>query len=236
MYTLLFTIVSVFYCTITVTIITMKLVLVTINMVSRRSSPDKNIRTWFVLFSSITGEHRSLHQGRDPEKPGGSLPDYLRPGPEEDLRPDGERLLWSLPSLWAVPAAPGLSQSPVWGDGVDVGHGGLKQQLVNLTKQNTFYRICNYWPFLQIKKQKASFLSQRGKKTIWNDAFNVTKVKGCLLKQPCLHNQPTQPQTHFIHSFQNKCGSPRMTSLVKYGDKNLMYRFVQSLTPSTSFE
>lgn len=54
-----------------------------------------------------TGQHWSLHQGCDPEEPGGSLPCDLWPGPKADLRPDGERLLRAFPPIWAVPGAPG---------------------------------------------------------------------------------------------------------------------------------
>lgn len=64
--------------------------------------------THFLLFANIMllGKHRPLHQGCDSEEPGGSFSLHLRAGSEPDLHPDGERLLRSLPAVWAVPGTP----------------------------------------------------------------------------------------------------------------------------------
>lgn len=93
------------------------------------SFPRKTLvqfRLWWLIFllvvcSSLfpSGEHRPRHQGRDPEEPGGALPGDLWPGPEEDLRPDGERLLRPFPEVRAVPGAAGQLSS--WSEGWGVG-------------------------------------------------------------------------------------------------------------------
>lgn len=62
----------------------------------------------FYLITNIVllGEHRPLHQRCDFEEPGGSFSGHLRAGSEPDLHPDGERLLRSLPAVWAVSGTP----------------------------------------------------------------------------------------------------------------------------------
>lgn len=64
--------------------------------------------THFLLITNIMllGEHRPLHQRCDSEEPGGSFSLHLRAGSEPDLHPDGERLLRSVPAVWAVPGTP----------------------------------------------------------------------------------------------------------------------------------
>lgn len=67
---------------------------------------------WLLPTSSLItnimllGEHRPLHQRCDSEEPGGSFSLHLRAGSEPDLHPDGERLLRSVPAVWAVPGTP----------------------------------------------------------------------------------------------------------------------------------
>lgn len=54
-----------------------------------------------------TGEYRSLHKGHHHEEPGGTFPEQLWCGPEENLCPDGKGFTASLCALWVLP---GISQ------------------------------------------------------------------------------------------------------------------------------
>lgn len=100
------------------------------------------IPTFFV--STTTGKHWSLHKGRDPEESGGHFPGDLRPGPKEDLRPDGERLLRSLPAVWAVPGAPGQLIRSRNNRGLGGGYDSIKLYLetISLKFANKLLCVC----------------------------------------------------------------------------------------------
>lgn len=49
-----------------------------------------------------TGEYRSLHKGHHHEEPGGTFPEQLWCGPEENLCPDGKGFTASLCALWVL--------------------------------------------------------------------------------------------------------------------------------------
>lgn len=50
-----------------------------------------------------TGEYWSLHKGHHHEEPGGTFPEQLWCGPEENLCPDGKGFTASLCALWVLP-------------------------------------------------------------------------------------------------------------------------------------
>jgi len=64
------------------------------------------IHFFLIINIVLLGEHRPLHQRCDFEEPGGSFSRHLRAGSEPYLHLDGERLLRSLPAVWAVSGTP----------------------------------------------------------------------------------------------------------------------------------